>query len=102
VIIDCHTHIFPAEMRTDRQSLCMRDEGFSAIYGNVKASMAGAEELLASMDEAEVKASVICGFAWSEPCSALATTPIFWNRGTFSRSTDPVHLPSRDPGGPVY
>ena len=45
----------------------MRDEGFSAIYGNVKASMAGAEELLASMDEAEVKASVICGFAWSEP-----------------------------------
>jgi predicted TIM-barrel fold metal-dependent hydrolase len=67
VIIDCHTHIFPAEMRTDRQSLCMRDEGFSAIYGNVKASMAGAEELLASMDEAGVKASVICGFAWGEP-----------------------------------
>ena len=67
MIIDCHTHIFPAEMRTDRQNLCMRDEGFSAIYGNVKASMAGAEELLASMDEAGVKASVICGFTWSEP-----------------------------------
>jgi predicted TIM-barrel fold metal-dependent hydrolase len=29
--------------------------------------MAGAEELIASMDEAGVKASVICGFSWSEP-----------------------------------
>jgi predicted TIM-barrel fold metal-dependent hydrolase len=54
-------------MRTDRQSLCARDEGFSAIYGNVKAPMAGAEELIASMDEAGVRASVICGFSWSEP-----------------------------------
>jgi predicted TIM-barrel fold metal-dependent hydrolase len=66
VIIDCHTHIFPAEMRSDRKSLCAQDEGFSAIYRNVKAPMAGAEELITSMDGAGVKASVICGFSWRE------------------------------------
>ncbi len=66
MIIDCHTHIFPADMRGDRESLCAQDKGFSAIYKNARARMAGAEELIASMDEAGVDASVICGFSWSD------------------------------------
>lgn len=67
MIIDCHTHIFPHEVRTDREAFCKKDEGFSFIYKSSKAKLAGVEELIASMDEAGIDRSVICGFPWNQP-----------------------------------
>ena len=67
MIIDCHTHIFPDEVRRDREAFCERDEGFSFIYKNSKAKMVGVENLIASMDEFGIDHSVICGFPWSQP-----------------------------------
>ncbi len=67
MIIDCHTHIFPDEVRKGRESFCKRDSGFSSIYRGPKVRMVGAEELIASMDESGIEQSVICGFPWSEP-----------------------------------
>ena len=67
MIIDGHTHIFPEEVRKDRQAYCKRDQGFSSIYKNSKARMAGVEDLIASMDEYGIERSIICGFPWSEP-----------------------------------
>ena len=67
MIIDGHTHIFPDEVRKDRQAYCKRDKGFSSIYKDSKARMAGVEDLIASMDEYGVERSVICGFPWSQP-----------------------------------
>ena len=72
MIIDCHTHIFPLEVRQHRETYCQRDEGFSFIYGNSKAKIVGVEDLIRSMDEAGVAKSIICGFPWtrSDLCSA--------------------------------
>ena len=67
MIIDCHTHIFPKEMRKDRESYCEKDHGFSALYKNLQARMVGAEELIASMDRSGVDRSAVCGFSWSNP-----------------------------------
>jgi hypothetical protein len=67
MIIDCHTHIFPEEVRKDRASFCKRDEGFSFIYKDPKSRMAGVEDLIASMDESGIDRSVICGFPWKQP-----------------------------------
>src|SRR4030042_4131346 len=67
MIIDCHTHIFPDEVRKDRQAYCKRDQGVSSIYEDSKARMAGVEDLIASMDEYGIERSVICGFPWGEP-----------------------------------
>jgi predicted TIM-barrel fold metal-dependent hydrolase len=67
MIIDCHTHIFPDKVRKDREAFCKRDGGFSSIYRNSKARMAGVEDLIASMDQSGVERSVICGFPWSRP-----------------------------------
>ena len=67
MIIDCHTHIFPDEVRNDRIAYCEKDEAFSSIYRDVKAKLSGVEELIASMDEAGVERSVICGFSWQRP-----------------------------------
>jgi predicted TIM-barrel fold metal-dependent hydrolase len=67
MIIDCHTHIFPDEVRRDREAFCKRDEGFSFIYNNSKAKMVGVEDLIASMQESGIDRSVICGFPWNQP-----------------------------------
>lgn len=67
MIIDCHTHIFPDEVRKNREAFCQKDRGFASIYRDPKAKMVGVEELIASMDEAGVSKSVICGFPWKEP-----------------------------------
>ena len=64
MILDCHTHIFPAEMIRDRDALCIKDRGFAAIYENSKARMVGVEDLLSSMDDSGIDRSVICGFSW--------------------------------------
>jgi len=67
MIIDCHTHIFPEEVRKDREAFCKRDKGFSSIYKDPKSKMVGVEDLIASMDEFGVDQSVICGFPWNKP-----------------------------------
>jgi len=67
MIIDCHTHIFPDEVRKNREVFCRKDEGFSSIYKNSKAKIAGVEDLISSMDELGVERSVICGFPWGQP-----------------------------------
>lgn len=66
MIIDFHTHIFPPDVRERRDDYVRRDPTFAEIYGNLKAQIATAEELLRSMDEAGVDVSVALGFAWRE------------------------------------
>ncbi len=67
VIIDAHTHLFPPEIREQREAYCARDPWFADLYGNPKARMATAEELVASMDAAGIDASIACPFGWSDP-----------------------------------
>lgn len=67
MIIDCHTHIFPDEVRKNREVFCQKDKRFSFLYQDFRAKMVGAEELILSMDEANISKSVVCGFPWEDP-----------------------------------
>jgi predicted TIM-barrel fold metal-dependent hydrolase len=66
MVVDFHTHIFPPQVRERREDYLGCDSAFAQMYSSPKAQIATAEELLASMEEAEVDRSVILGFAWSE------------------------------------
>ena len=66
VIIDFHTHIFPPNVREQREEYARRDPTFAEMYVASAAKIATAEELLASMDEAGVDLSVGLGFAWQD------------------------------------
>ena len=72
MIIDCHTHIFPDEVRRDRGKYAQKDLAFGEIYKDEKAKMVGMEELIRSMDEGGVDKAVVCGFPWSD--SVLCAT----------------------------
>ena len=65
-VIDFHTHIFPPQMRDDRDRYIERDRTFAALYSNPRARMASAEDLLAVMDKDGVDIAVAMGIGWSE------------------------------------
>ncbi len=67
MIIDAHTHLFPEEVRKDREAFCRRDKAFGLLYRSERARMAGLDDLLRAMDRDGVDRSVICGFPWEDP-----------------------------------
>lgn len=66
MIIDFHTHIFPPEIVARRDDFLTRDTFLEELYGNPKAKMATAEDLIASMDADGVDISVAFPFGWSD------------------------------------
>jgi predicted TIM-barrel fold metal-dependent hydrolase len=70
VIIDFHVHILPPEMKEKRAEFCRRDSMFREFFTVPKAKIASAEELIASMDECGIDASVLLSAGWdtNETC----------------------------------
>ncbi len=66
MIIDFHTHIFPPEVIARREEFCGRDPWLEELYGNPKAKMASADDLIASMDADGVDVSVTFPFGWRD------------------------------------
>jgi len=66
VIVDFHIHVFPPQVREQREEYLRRDATFRELYSDPRSKLASAEEVLASMDEAGIDVSVIVGFAWGE------------------------------------
>ena len=62
--IDFHTHIFPKEIRENREKYFSSEPAFKLLYGRTGSKLAGAGELIDSMDSHGVAKSVIFGFPW--------------------------------------
>ena len=66
MIIDFHTHINPPEIIERREEYLTCDIWFGELYGDPKARLATAEELVVEMDAAGVDVAVTFGFGWSD------------------------------------
>ncbi len=66
-MIDAHCHIFPPELITNRSTYAEREIWFGELYADPRHHLASAEELVASMDAAQIEASVAIGFAFNDP-----------------------------------
>jgi uncharacterized protein len=64
MIIDFHTHIFPKSIRVNRQNFFPGEPAFRLLYESPKSRLAGAQEIVATMDEQGVDVSVVFGFPW--------------------------------------
>ena len=62
---DAHTHLFAPGQVLGRDQIAQADRTFREMYGDPKAKMAVARELLAALDEAELDGALIAGFAFS-------------------------------------
>lgn len=64
-VIDFHTHIAPRWVSECRDELSQADPCFGMLYGDPRARLASAADLIDSMDEAGVTASVALNIGWS-------------------------------------
>ena len=69
MIIDFHTHIFPAAIRDHREKYFPSEPAFKLLYQSAKSKLIGAADLLTAMDENGVDKSVILGFPWKNPAT---------------------------------
>ncbi len=67
MIIDFHTHLFPASICSDRECYCEADPAFELLYHSATSRLVSASELLAAMDADGVDTSVVFGFPWQDP-----------------------------------
>ncbi len=67
MIIDFHTHIFPAEIRRERNAYFPAEPEFELLYRSPKSKLIGAAELVDAMDREGVDKSVVFGFPWQDP-----------------------------------
>ncbi len=65
MIIDFHTHVFPPQVKKNRSKYVDSDPCFALLYSKKEAKLATADELIASMDKAEVDVSVIVNIGWT-------------------------------------
>ncbi len=66
MIIDFHTHIFPREIRENRERFFSSDPAFQLLYKPAHAKLVGASEIIESMDAEKVDRSVVFGFPWKK------------------------------------
>ena len=72
-IIDFHTHIMTPWAAEHRSELSGSDSCFGMLYSDPRARLATANELISSMDEAEVDASVVLNIGWSNQETCIRT-----------------------------
>jgi predicted TIM-barrel fold metal-dependent hydrolase len=65
-IIDAHTHLFPAEIVANRSPHVERDAWFGELYASPAITMVTPEDLIASMNQAGIAMSVVCGWPWRD------------------------------------
>ena len=64
MIIDCHTHAFPKQIRENRDDYFPTEAAFKLLYETPKARLVSAKEIIAAMDEQQVDKSIVFGFPW--------------------------------------
>ncbi len=65
MIIDFHTHIFPPQIKKNRNKYIDNDPCFAILYSDNKAKLATADELIDSMDNDGVDISVVVNYGWT-------------------------------------
>jgi predicted TIM-barrel fold metal-dependent hydrolase len=73
MIVDAHTHIFSPDVIARRAEHVADDPCFRELYGNAKAKLKTAEELITEMDSAGVDKAVIQNIGWSDPETCRGT-----------------------------
>ncbi len=73
MIIDAHTHILSPEIASAKAAYLARDHWFDQCYSHPQARLASVENLIESLDGAEIDRAVVTGFAFADPSLCAAS-----------------------------
>ncbi len=65
MIIDFHAHVFPPQIKKNRNKYIESDPCFAILYSKKDSKLTTTDELIASMDKAKVDISVILNIGWT-------------------------------------
>lgn len=85
MIVDAHVHILPDRLR-EHPGPAMADPWFAACHSSPSAALAGPDQLLAAMDQAEVDRAVC--FTWPFADPGLCAEGNDWLAGVVGRHAD--------------
>ena len=66
MLIDCHTHLFPPDIRSARERFFPGETAFELLYGDPRSRMVGVRELIGAMDAGGLDRAVVFGFPWRQ------------------------------------
>ena len=66
MLIDCHTHLFPPEIRDARDRFFPNESAFELLYSDPRSRMVGVRDFIAAMDAEGVDRAVVFGFPWRQ------------------------------------
>ena len=66
MLIDCHTHLFPPEIRKARERFFPNETAFELLYGDPRSRMVGVRDLITAMDANRIDRTVVFGFPWRQ------------------------------------
>ena len=69
-VLDVHTHLCPPEIRRERSRFFAGEPDFELLYGNPKARLVGATELVAYLERDGLDAACAFGFPWHAEATA--------------------------------
>jgi predicted TIM-barrel fold metal-dependent hydrolase len=73
MIIDCHAHVFPPQIKKNRQKYVNEDPCFAMLYSKSNAKLATTNELISSMDRSGIAVSIIVNIGWTTHDLCLET-----------------------------
>jgi len=65
MIIDFHTHVFSPQIKKNRRQYVQADPSFALLYDQKNATLATADELVASMDKEGIDMAVMANIGWT-------------------------------------
>lgn len=67
MVLDCHTHIFPPEVRDRRGEHLSGEANFQLLYEDPRSKIVAADELVAHLDQCSIDGACTFAFPWNDP-----------------------------------
>lgn len=78
MIIDCHVHLLPKAVRSDRTPFCATDHAFCALYSSSKARLASEADIIEYLDRSHIDKAVVFGFPWQDSQHVIRNNEEVW------------------------
>lgn len=79
MIVDCHVHLLPRRVQSDRNPFCLTDAAFGSVYRSEKAKLASEADIIDYLDRSGIDKAVVFGFPWEDPALVTENNEEVWD-----------------------